>query len=125
MQNYSIMRYVWRVFRWEKDLPTCKHQRRLTNLGRDGYDSHFSEQRACAIIHGGGLYGCSILESNTPKHFSIRTSLENPFFAGGSSWQCISLVIHQGRDPLYGDHQPAEHFYVLEREGPKKQVSVL
>ena len=44
---------------------------------------------------------------------------KDSFFAGGSSWQCISLVIHQGRDPLYGDHQPTEHFYVLESEGPK------
>ena len=44
---------------------------------------------------------------------------KDPFFAGGGSWQCISLVIHQGNDPLYGDHQPAEHFYVLESEGPR------
>ena len=44
---------------------------------------------------------------------------KDPFFAKGRSWKCISAVIHQGRDPLYGENQPADHFYVLENEGPK------
>ena len=36
VQDHSIMRYVWRVFKREEDLPTGKHQGRLTNLFRDG-----------------------------------------------------------------------------------------
>ena len=44
---------------------------------------------------------------------------KDPFFVRGLSWKCVSVVIHQGRDPLYGENQPAEHFYVLENEGPK------
>ena len=45
---------------------------------------------------------------------------KDPFFVKGLSWQCVSVVVHQeGRDPLYGDNQPADHFYVLENEGPK------
>lgn len=43
------------------------------------------------------------------------------FFAGGKSWQCVSLVIHQGYDLLSGEQQPSEHFYVLECEGPKRR----
>jgi len=31
----------------------------------------------------------------------------------------FSVVVHQGRDPLYGENQPADHFYVLENDGPK------
>ena len=49
----------------------------------------------------------------------LRLLGKDSFFAGGCSWQCISLIIHQGNDPFYGEQQPAEHFYVLENEGPK------
>ena len=44
---------------------------------------------------------------------------KDPLFSGGCSWQCVALVIHQGHDPLYGEQQPSEHFYILENEGPK------
>ena len=44
---------------------------------------------------------------------------KDPLFSGGCSWQCVALVIHQGHDPLYGEQQPADHFYILENEGPK------
>ena len=44
---------------------------------------------------------------------------KDPLFSGGCSWQCVALIIHQGNDPLNGEQQPAEHFYILENEGPK------
>ena len=44
---------------------------------------------------------------------------KDPLFSGGCSWQCVALIIHQGHDPLNGEQQPAEHFYILENEGPK------
>ena len=55
-----------------------------------------------------------------PQALQYSTFLgKDPFFVKGLSWRCISLVVHQGYDPLYGDNQPADHFYVLENEGPK------
>ena len=44
---------------------------------------------------------------------------KDPFFAKGLSWKCVAVVVHQGSDPLYGEHQPADHFYVLENDGLK------
>ena len=44
---------------------------------------------------------------------------KDPFFAKGLSWNCVAVVVHQGSDPLYGEQQPADHFYVLENDGPK------
>ena len=41
---------------------------------------------------------------------------KDTFQSGGQIWQCIALVIHQGPDPLNGEQQPCEHFYVLEHE---------
>ena len=53
--------------------------------------------------------------ANTYRNFLGKDSL----FSSGYSWQCVALIIHQGHDPLNGDQQPAEHFYVLENDGPK------
>lgn len=47
---------------------------------------------------------------------------KDPFQSGGRIWQCIALVIHQGHDPLNGEHQPCEHFYFLECEGSKPKL---
>ena len=55
--------------------------------------------------------------ANTYRNFLGKDSL----FSSGYSWQCVALIIHQGHDPLNGDQQPAEHFYVLENEGPKSK----
>ena len=41
---------------------------------------------------------------------------KDTFQSSGQIWQCIALVIHQGPDPLNGEQQPCEHFYVLEHE---------
>ena len=41
---------------------------------------------------------------------------KDAFQSSGQIWQCIALVIHQGPDPLNGEQQPCEHFYVLEHE---------
>ena len=42
---------------------------------------------------------------------------KDTFHSGGQTWQCIALIIHQGPDPLNGEQQPCEHFYLLEHEG--------
>ena len=47
---------------------------------------------------------------------------KDPFQSGGRIWQCIALVIHQGHDPLNGEHQPCEHFYLLECEGSNPKL---
>lgn len=68
---------------------------------------------------------CRLVWLQYPREFHpqaiqyLRLLGKDSFFAGGCSWQYISLVVHQGNDPLYGEHQPSEHFYVLESEGPK------
>ena len=41
---------------------------------------------------------------------------KDTFHSSGQIWQCIALVIHQGPDPLNGEQQPCEHFYLLEHE---------
>ena len=33
----------------------------------------------------------------------------------------MALIIHQGHDPLNGEQQPSDHFYILENEGPKSK----
>ena len=47
---------------------------------------------------------------------------KDTFQSGGQIWQCIALVIHQGPDPLNGEHQPCEHFYVLEHENANSAI---
>ena len=42
---------------------------------------------------------------------------KDTFQSRGQTWQCIALIIHQGPDPLNGEQQPCEHFYLLEHEG--------
>ena len=41
---------------------------------------------------------------------------KDTFHSSGQTWQCIALIIHQGPDPLNGEQQPCEHFYLLEHE---------
>ena len=41
---------------------------------------------------------------------------KDTFHSGGQTWQCIALIIHQGPDPLNGEQQPCEHFYLREHE---------
>ena len=68
---------------------------------------------------------CRLVWLQIPREFhplaSHYVSLigKDPFFAKGRSWKCVSVVIHQGHDLLNGEDQPAEHFYVLENDGPK------
>ena len=68
---------------------------------------------------------CKLVWLQFPREFhpqAIHYALfirNDPFFAKGRSWTCISVVVHQGRDPLYGENQPADHFYVLENDGSK------
>ena len=47
---------------------------------------------------------------------------KDTFQSGGQIWQCIALVIHQGPDPLNGEHQPCEHFYALEHENANSTI---
>ena len=51
------------------------------------------------------------LATNYDKFLSKDT-----FHSCGQIWQCIALIIHQGPDPLNGEQQPCEHFYLLEHE---------
>ena len=68
---------------------------------------------------------CKLVWLQTPREFHPQALLytsflgKDPFFAMGRSWKCVSVVVHQGRDPLNGADQPSEHFYVLENDGPK------
>ena len=41
---------------------------------------------------------------------------KDTFHSSGQTWQCIALIIHQGPDPLNGEQQPCQHFYLLEHE---------
>ena len=47
---------------------------------------------------------------------------KDTFHSCGQIWQCIALVIHQGPDPLNGEQQPCEHFYVLEHENTNSTI---
>ena len=47
---------------------------------------------------------------------------KDTFQSGGQIWQCTASVIHQGPDPLNGEHQPCEHFYVLEHENANSTI---
>ena len=68
---------------------------------------------------------CKLVWLQTPKEFHPQALLymsflgKDPFFAMGRSWKCVSVVVHQGRDPLNGADQPSEHLYVFENDGPK------
>ena len=47
---------------------------------------------------------------------------KDTFHSNGQTWQCIALIVHQGPDPLNGEQQPCEHFYLLEHEAANSAV---
>ena len=67
---------------------------------------------------------CKLVWFQFPRDFHPQAlSYDNflgkdPFVVRGLSWRCVSVVVHQGQDPLNGANQPSDHFYVLENEGP-------
>ena len=63
-------------------------------------------------------------ESHPPANTYMNFLGKDSLFSGGCSWQCVALIIHQGHDPLNGEQQPAEHFYVLEMKDRKANSCV-
>ena len=74
---------------------------------------------------------CKLVWLQTPKEFHPQALLymsfigKDPFFAMGRSWKCVSVVVHQGRDPLNGEDQPSEHFMSLKMMGPNVITSAI
>ena len=110
MQNHSIMRNVWLVFKREKGLPTGKHKGRLSNLVRDGYYSHLSERRACAIIHGGAHKKQQLQVAMEAVHAQLSHLAEHGIFHNLSVYRLGTKrgkgPIPQVRPPLVGHARP-------------------
>ena len=97
----------------------------LLPAGNDGQDATCQE---CASDFDWSLQTSSpcrlVWLQYVRNHEPLATSYaqflgKDAFQSSGQIWQCIALVIHQGPDPLNGEHQPSEHFYLLEHEGSK------
>ena len=97
----------------------------LLPIGRDDGINVGQECQECASNFNWATISCSpcrlvwlhFQRANQPLATDYDKFLKKDTFqSGGQIWQCIALVIHQGSDPLNGEHQPCEHFYVLEHE---------
>ena len=112
---------------FEAAFPWSEH---LLPIGRDDGINVGQECQECASNFNWATISCSpcrlvwlhFQRASQPLATDYDKFLKKDTFqSGGQIWQCIALVIHQGPDPLNGEHQPCEHFYVLEHEMPTPQ----
>ena len=107
---------------FEAAFPWSEH---LLPRGRDNGRNAGHECQECASNFNWATISCSpcrlvwlhFQRERQPLATDYEKFLDKDTFqSGGQIWQCIALVIHQGPDPLNGEQQPCEHFYVLEHE---------
>ena len=107
---------------FEAAFPWSEH---LLPIGRDDGRNAGQECQECASNFNWATISCSpcrlvwlhFQRERQPLATDYEKFLDKDTFqSGGQIWQCIALVIHQGPDPLNGEQQPCEHFYVLEYE---------
>ena len=107
---------------FEAAFPWSEH---LLPIGRDTGRNAGQECQECASNFNWATISCSpcrlvwlhFQRERQPLATDYEKFLDKDTFqSGGQIWQCIALVIHQGPDPLNGEQQPCEHFYVLEHE---------
>ena len=113
---------------FEAAFPWSEH---LLPAGRDDGINACQECQECASNFNWATITCSpcrlvwlhFLRKSQPLATDYDKFLnKNTFHSGGQIWQCIALVIHQGSDPLNGEQQPCEHFYVLEHENTNSTI---
>ena len=113
---------------FEAAFPWSEH---LLPIGRDDGINAGQECQECASNFNWATISCSPCRL-VWLHFQrvsqpLATDYDkflnkDTFQSGGQIWQCIALVIHQGPDPLNGEQQPCEHFYVLEHENANSTI---
>ena len=113
---------------FEAAFPWSEH---LLPTGRDDGINACQECQECASNFNWATISCSpcrlvwlhFLRKSQPLVTDYDKFLnKDTFHSGGQIWQCIALIIHQGPDPLNGEQQPCEHFYVLEHENTNSTV---
>ena len=113
---------------FEAAFPRSEH---LLPTGRDDGINACQECQECASNFNWATISCSpcrlvwlhFLRKSQPLATDYDKFLnKDTFHSCGQIWQCIALVIHQGPDPLNGEQQPCEHFYVLEHENTNSTI---
>ena len=113
---------------FEAAFPWSEH---LLPIGRDDGINASQERQECASNFTWATISCSpcrlvwlhFQRASQPLATDYDKFLnKDTFQSGGQIWQCIALVIHQGPDPLNGEQQPCEHFYVLEHENANSTI---
>ena len=113
---------------FEAAFPWSEH---LLPIGRDDGINAGQECQECASNFNWATISCSpcrlvwlhFQRASQPLATNYDKFLnKDTFQSGGQIWQCIALVIHQGPDPLNGEQQPCEHFYVLEHENANSTI---